>query len=168
MSEFEGLTLDRPIGPGAAQGRLVPAILAAAAAAVVGALIWAGITALTNYQIGFMAIGVGVLVGFAVRLAGEGETAVYRVIAAAAAGLGCAFGNLLTGAYVFANEVQVPVTRVLEALDLELITNIMIGMFSPIDLLFYALAIHQAWRLAVDDGMGGEEEPREVEDQLPD
>lgn len=164
MSELSTFIHDRPIRPGAAQSRLVPAILAAAAAALVGALLWAGITAVTNYQIGFMAIGVGVLVGFAVRVVGKGQTIAYRLIAAAAAGLGCAVGNLLTGAYVFANEAKIPIGRVLEVLDLELTSDIMTGLFSPIDLLFYGLAIHQAWKLAVDDGGAAEEELLEVEE----
>ncbi len=40
-------------------------------AAAVGAAIWAVITALTNFQIGWMAVGVGFLVGYAVRMCGK-------------------------------------------------------------------------------------------------
>ena len=41
-------------------------------ASVVGAAVWAVVTIATEYQIGFMAIGVGYLVGIAVRIGGKG------------------------------------------------------------------------------------------------
>ena len=42
-------------------------LMAGAGAALLGAIGWAVITALTKFQIGFMAVGVGFLVGTAVR-----------------------------------------------------------------------------------------------------
>ena len=51
-----------------AASNLPPGVVAGLGAAIVGAAIWAAITAATDYQIGFMAIGVGFLAGFAVRL----------------------------------------------------------------------------------------------------
>ena len=41
-------------------------------AALAGAAVWAGVTVVTGYQIGFMAIGVGFLVGYAIRAVGRG------------------------------------------------------------------------------------------------
>lgn len=149
MNEAGMPSFDQPLGPGAPQERLVPAVFAAVAAAVIGALLWAAVTVVTDFQIGFMAIGVGVLVGLGVRHFGRGETNAYRAVAAVAAGIGCALGNLLTGAHVFSAQIQVPVTRVLEALDMQLTSDLMIALFSPMDLLFYGLAIQQAWKLAV-------------------
>ena len=43
-------------------------------AAVLGAAVWAGVTVATGYQIGWMAVGVGFVVGFTVRLLGKGVT----------------------------------------------------------------------------------------------
>ena len=48
------------------------AILAGAVAAIIGAALWGLITSLTGYQIGYMALGVGFLVGMAIRYAGKG------------------------------------------------------------------------------------------------
>jgi hypothetical protein len=42
------------------------------AAAIAGAIIWAVISAVTEYQIGWMAVGVGFLVGMTVRVVGKG------------------------------------------------------------------------------------------------
>ena len=45
---------------------LVVAVLAGLAAAVVGTLVWYGVVVITNYQMGFIAVGVGWLVAMAV------------------------------------------------------------------------------------------------------
>ena len=41
--------------------------------AAIGAVLWAVVTVVTEYQIGYMALGVGFLAGFGVRLRGEGN-----------------------------------------------------------------------------------------------
>jgi hypothetical protein len=45
---------------------LIFAVLAGLAAAVVGVLVWYGVVVITNYQLGFIAVGVGWLVAMAV------------------------------------------------------------------------------------------------------
>jgi hypothetical protein len=51
---------------------LVMAAVAGAAAALLGGCAWAAITVTTNFQIGWMAVGVGFLVGYAVKIFGKG------------------------------------------------------------------------------------------------
>jgi len=75
------------------------AIAAGAFAAIIGASIWAAITVATGFQIGWIAVGVGILVGFAVRIAGKGETLTFAVIGAIFALVGCLLGNIFTGIY---------------------------------------------------------------------
>ena len=123
-------------------------ILAGTAAALVGAGIWAGITAATEYQIGFMAIGVGILVGLAVRVGGKGLDPIFGIIGAVLAGLGCGLGNLLAGGIFLAAREQVGILQVLSALDFELAKALMVAMFNPIDLLFYGLAIYEGYRFS--------------------
>ena len=55
-----------------AQQDLGFAVIGGFAAAVVGAIFWAAVTVATNYQIGYMAVVVGLLVGFSVRYFGSG------------------------------------------------------------------------------------------------
>ena len=45
---------------------LILAVLAGLAAAIVGTLVWYGVVVITNYQLGFIAVGVGWLVAMAV------------------------------------------------------------------------------------------------------
>jgi len=139
-----------PVPPLQLQGT-EPNLIAGAAAggltAVVSAVLWAGITAVTEYQIGFMAIGVGLAVGFVVRSAGGGTTVPFRLVATVLALLGCVLGNLLVGCVFYAQAEEVGILRVLEVLDIELARDLLQATFQPIDLLFYGLAVWEAWRL---------------------
>jgi hypothetical protein len=117
-------------------------------ASIAGAAVWAGLTVVTGYQIGFMAIGVGFLVGFAVRAVGKGVTPVYGVIGAGLSLLGCALGNLLAVTAIVAQDQGVPFLSVLSQLDPELVQHLMVATFSPMDLLFYGIALYYGYRLS--------------------
>ena len=127
---------------------LVVGALAGLAAALVGAAIWAVITALTQYQIGFMAIGVGFLVGFAVRAAGKGIDPVFGVVGAAFALLGCVLGNLLMVLYFLADKEQMPFLELLSRLDLELVRRVMAATFDVMDVVFYGIAMYCGYKYA--------------------
>jgi len=63
-------------------------------AAGIGAALWALITVATNYQIGFMALGVGFLVGHSVRAFGKGVDTGFGVLGAVLALAGCLAGKI--------------------------------------------------------------------------
>ena len=73
---------------------LLLGVLAGAVWALVGATLWAVVTAATGYQIGYMAVAVGFFVGFAMRHFGKGIDSTFGVVGAGLALLGCALGNL--------------------------------------------------------------------------
>lgn len=123
-------------------------VLAGLVAAVAGAIGWAAITEASGYQIGFMAIGIGWVVGFSVRAAGRGSSPPFQFVGGFFALFGCALGNLLVACVYLAQANEVGVTRVFEVLDPMLAMGLMIAMFSPIDLLFYGLAVFEGVRLA--------------------
>jgi hypothetical protein len=58
--------IDRQFQAETQNPNLILAVLAGLAAAAAGALIWYGFVALTNYQVGLIAAGMGLLVGLAV------------------------------------------------------------------------------------------------------
>ena len=132
------------------------AIIAGAAAALAGAGVWAAITVATGYQIGWMAVGVGVLVGYAVRFAGKGAALPYSLTGAAFALIGCAVGNLLTVSYFVAQNEGVSYGAVPASLDVEFVTQMMSATFAPMDLLFYALAVYCGFKYALRDNGGSE------------
>lgn len=131
-----------------AEQSLASAWIGGAVAAVIGAGIWAAITVITEFQIGWMAVGVGALVGVTLRHLGKGIDPVYGFIGAAWALFGCALGNLLTVCAFIAAEQGIPLSAILSSLTFGMAAELMTLTFSPIDLLFYGLAVHAGYRLA--------------------
>lgn len=125
---------------------LLVGTLAGGIAATVGAVAWAMITVATSYQIGWMAVGVGFLVGYAVRTIGKGITPLYGVVAAALAVSGCLAGNVLTTCMLLSREQALPLSDVLFKLDPAIITALLVATWQPMDLLFYGLAIYMAYK----------------------
>jgi len=130
------------------QQNLVAGALAGLVAALVGAGVWALISALTQYQIGWMAIGIGLLVGFAVRAIGKGVDPVFGIVAAALSLVGCVLGNLLTMMYFIAEKEQMPFLDLVSRMDLDLAVNIMAATFDVMDIVFYAIALYFGYKYA--------------------
>src|SRR5262245_66169208 len=85
----------KPAGPVEVAENLPLGFMAGLLAAAVGAGLWALITIFVGFQIGWMAVGVGFLVGWAVRVAGKGRHRAFGIMGALLALSGCAVGNLL-------------------------------------------------------------------------
>lgn len=132
------------------------AIAAGIISALLGAAAWAAITVLTGYQIGFMAIGVGVVVGLAVRAMGKGIDKPFGLVGAGFSVLGCALGNLLAVCGILSAQDGVPYFQVLGSLDFAMARNLMVMTFSPIDLLFYGLAVFYGHRFSFRQVTGQE------------
>ncbi len=139
--------------PVASPENLMLGVIAGAIAMLVGTAIWVTITVVTNFQIGYMAVGVGFLVGIAMRYAGRGYGQPFHAIGAGLALLGCALGNLFTGCELIAMANEVSFLDVVSGLNFEIVQDIMVAMFSPMDILFYALAAMAGWKYSV---LGGE------------
>ena len=122
--------------------------LAGVVAAGIGAALWALITAATNYQIGFMALGVGFLVGHAVRVFGKGVDTGFGVLGAVLALAGCLAGNLLAACIIASREMNVPLSTILGGLTPALATRVLTATFQVMDLLFYALAVYEGYRFS--------------------
>ena len=127
---------------------LTGGVLAGLVGALAGAVIWAVITVFTGYQIGFMAVGVGFLVGIATRTIGKGIDKVFGIVGAAMALLGCLLGNLLTVCYFVSVAEKMDFFDVLAKLDLTVIANLLKATFNPMDLIFYAIAVYEGYRLS--------------------
>jgi len=124
------------------------ALLGGAVAACAGAIFWAIITVATNHQIGYMAIALGFLVGYTVRFAGKGMDISFGILGGILAFAGCLMGNLFTLVGFIANDEGLGYMQVLLGIDYSLVPQAMIATFSPIDLLFYGLAIYEGYRFS--------------------
>lgn len=125
-------------------------ILGGAVVMVVCAILWALITVKADFQIGFMAIGVGIAVGFAVRAMGKGIDKVFGYAGAILSLGGCLLGNSLAIAIVLARQEDVPLANVVFALATSplALLDLLKETFHPLDLLFYFLAVYEGYRFA--------------------
>lgn len=117
-------------------------------AAVVGAAAWAAVTVVTEYQIGWMAVGIGFLVGLAVRAGGKGIDQIFGVIGATMSLVGCLLGNVFTIAYFISVDTGMSVIDVLAQMDVAIVIELMMETFQVMDILFYALAVYFGYRYA--------------------
>ena len=126
--------------------------MAGLVAAAVGAGLWALVTIITGFQIGWMAVGVGFLVGWAVRVAGKGTHMAFGILGAALALGGCALGNLLAVLVIAARQFEVPLQAVFARLTPDVVWSLMEATFTPIHVLFYAIAIYEGYRFSIVSG----------------
>ncbi|WP_430817755.1 hypothetical protein [Carboxylicivirga sp. RSCT41] len=124
------------------------AIVGGLLASFISGVIWAAITVSTEYQVGYMAIGVGLIVGFAVRFFGAGIDQKFGVLGAILALLGCLSGNLFSQVGFFAHAESLSYLEVLSYLDPGTIISILVESFSAMDILFYGIAIFEGYKLA--------------------
>jgi hypothetical protein len=135
--------MDKTENPNLALG-----LAAGIAAAIVGAVLWALITVATEYQIGWMAVGVGLLVGYAVRTFGKGLDSVFGISGSVIALLGCIAGNFLTVVIVVSRQEHLEVMTVLSRLTPGMVVDLLKETFQPMDLLFYGIAVYEAYKFS--------------------
>lgn len=124
------------------------AIIAGSLAMLIGAILWAFITVTTMYQIGYMAVAVGFIVGYAVRYAGKGVDQVFGITGAVLAFLGCLLGNFFSMVGLLANELQTGIFDVFSLIPLSTIIDVMGENFAIMDLLFYGIAIYEGYKFS--------------------
>lgn len=130
------------------QQNLLNGVAAGLVAALLGAAAWAAITVVTKYQIGWMAVGVGFLVGYGVRVFGKGIESRFGIAGAVLALVGCALGNLLAVVGIVAADEEVSFLALLTRLDLAATVRVMVATFGPIDLVFYGIALYEGYKLS--------------------
>lgn len=126
------------------------AIVGGLLGALLGAAIWAGITAATHFQIGWMAVGVGVLVGFLVRILGKGVDITFGIIGAVFALVGCLLGNAGADIITYANANDMSFMDALSEHSLSDIVALVRENSGWIDLLFYAIAVYEGFQFSIN------------------
>jgi hypothetical protein len=134
-----------------AAAALLPALAAGLVAAVVGGVVWGLIVKWTDYEVGFVAWGIGFVVGLAVVTAARARGLVLQVVAVLCALLGILIGKYLSFVWVLQNAaedefgggVDIPVFS-MDTFDL--FRDNLDTVFGWIDLLWVGLAVFTAWR----------------------
>jgi hypothetical protein len=120
------------------------------ASALIGAGAWAVVTVTTGFQHEVMSIGIGLLVGLAVRKYGHGISPPFGVAGALLALFGSLLGNVLSYGAQVALAAGLPVIQY----EFKLITNplaagqALASSFSIFDLAFYGVALIAGYNLS--------------------
>lgn len=117
-------------------------------AAIVGALIWMGITVLTGYHVGYVALGVGALVGLAVRMVGNGRSMIFGIVGAVLTLAGCLGGEVLTLVQSMTSPEHDFYHTLINA-DLTQLLAAIINQAKPLDYLIYAIGIFEGYKLSI-------------------
>lgn len=117
-------------------------------AAIAGAAVWAAATYFTETQIGWLAIGVGALVGFAVRKCGQGVEKRFGFLGAGLALGGVLLGNIFAVIAFAAKQLGVGFFTMLGQFDWGRAPSILGSFMGPIDFLFYAIALYEGYKLS--------------------
>ena len=111
-----------------------------------GAILWALVTYFTQYQIGWLAIGVGFLTGFGNRLIGKGFDPIFGFLGGLIALAGVLLGNFLSSLAFLADYFEVSFVEMLLGFNYAMIFQLFKETFTLMDLLFYALAVYTGYR----------------------
>jgi uncharacterized membrane protein YeaQ/YmgE (transglycosylase-associated protein family) len=143
-----------------ARPNLTAGVLGAVVGALTGACAWALLVSVTNYKIGYAAVGVGALTGLLAGRFGGGAPQL-PVISAVVGLVGCFAGDLLSDAHQVAKEVSdhgqsISTSKVLKTM-LEHPSDfgwpVYKAGFGFLDVVFYAFAAVAAFRLATAHGL---------------
>jgi hypothetical protein len=122
--------------------------MAAVLTSVAGGLFWAVLIAgFPNSNFSFLAVVLGFCIGAMVRYFGRSNRDVYGFVAIAATMLGCLVATTLGGLAMLAHGKKTSVSGMLAHHDWSL-AGAYQAIFSPIDVVFYALALFVAFRFA--------------------
>ena len=126
----------------------VNGLAAAVVATIAGALGWGVISVATGYMIGWVAIGIGVLVGYGMQVFGRGLTAKYSAVAAILAVIGCLAGNFAAQVMFVMKISGVSAGDVVAGLTIRDIIAFYTETLEVMDLVFWVLALGAAWSFA--------------------
>lgn len=141
-----------------AEENLPKGVLFATLAAVLGGVAWGLISVSTGYQIGYMAIAIGFIVGFAMRQ-GKGIRPIFGVIGAILAFASCVLGDFLSIIGYIAQDSGLAYAEVLSSVDYNELFSVMVENVVSMTALFYGIAVYEGFKFsfrAEKESMGGQ------------
>ncbi len=152
--------------------RLGSAVIGGVVATILSAGFYAVITVAMGYATAFLAIGIGVAVGFAIQYLGRGIETKFMVVASALAVAGCVLGNVLAVVIFGARASGKSPFEIAANIEIGELTRFVFADFQLLDWLFWPLAIYAATFFAKrpltrEEGLAihtNENRPRQGED----
>ncbi len=122
-------------------------VLAGVAAAALGVVIWAVLVVMTGSASVWMGMGVAVLAGVAIRMAGKGFDERPAIIGALLTLVGCALGRIFAICHFMALKEGKKFLEVLSGQDPATLFRLLTANYTLIDLLFYGMIAYTCYRL---------------------
>ena len=141
--------------PQAVVTRLVFGAVGGLIAAIIGGVIWGVIVDITDYEIGLVAWGIGLLCGFAVLTASQGSKgSLFQIIAVLFSILGIFIGKYYSFYAIFKDVIEegfgAAVAAEVSLFDPEIFQIFLEGLGELVgayDLLWIGFAVYTSWRL---------------------
>jgi hypothetical protein len=129
--------------------RLLPAIAGGLVAAILCGIAWTAMVVLTDMEIGYAAVGVGLAAGYGVLLAaGKKKSAELQVVAVLSAILGLVLGKYFTVAYLIVKNVKdAQGVSCFDPRLFRIFVELLPRMLSFWDALWAFIALRIAWRI---------------------
>lgn len=160
-AEFRPDQVERALFEIQSEQRLLVGTIAGAIAGTIGAIVWAVVTVVTMSQLGLLAVGIGLLVGAAVRWGGRGTTQTFGIVGGAIALISVVAGNFLSLLGLWAGAEGISYLEAASSFPYSHSLALMAATFSPIDLLFYGIAVWEGYRFSIR-----EVTPEEIRERL--
>lgn len=96
-----------------------------------------------------MAIGIGFIVGFAVRKFGKGRTIKFGIVGGVLSLFGCLLGNILAISILISSESGRDILEVLSDFDFDQLYDYIKYNFGLMSLFFYGLAVYYGFRYSI-------------------
>lgn len=143
--------------PDADTPSILPALVGGLVAAILGGCIWYGLVALTNYEFGIVAWGLGAAVGFAVVVCSKGERgSTQQTVAISLSIVGVLIGKYLIYCHLvrlWAEQLGSRTVANVSILSVGTVSDFLTNMgevLGPFDLLWVGLAVYSAWKITDD------------------
>lgn len=128
---------------------LILAILAGGAAALLSASVWATLSFVTNYQHGWVAVILGLLVAKAVKNFGQGIDARFRLVGLLSSLAGIFFGNAFLAILVIHRVWELPLGDAIALMGDSQFYALILEASALIDVVFYLAAAVCGWHFSV-------------------
>jgi hypothetical protein len=130
------------------KGSLVTGILLSLAGALVGALVWFGVAWATNYEIGWIAWGVGVLAGAGMLVGYRQTDTIAGILAAVISLVGILGAKIMVFAHAL-SQIDPEFRKMADSMGIQIgtMSDFFESSFGPIDGLFILLAVASAYKI---------------------
>lgn len=122
--------------------------LAALAVGIIGAFLWAAITVLTGYQIGYMALAIGAGVGFINKIVGKGVDQKFGITGAAIAVLSCILGNVFAMVAIVSKDLHIGYIDVVTLIGPIELVSALFKEFGLMDIVFLGFAAIEGYKFS--------------------